>query len=85
MRLMLRASNCWARLRCAALFLATTSRPEVSLSSRCRMPGRKGPVHVRQAFEFEARALARVPEWMPLPGWVTMPLGLSTTRMCSSS
>ena len=61
---------------------ATTSRPEVSRSSRWTIPARTGssPPAARPA-----SAWARVPVRCPRAGCTTTPAGLSTTSRCSSS
>ncbi len=71
---------------CAASVLATTSRPEVSLSSRCTMPGRfTPPMPESESPQWAISALTRVPVSCPAPGWTTSPAGLSRMTRDSSS
>ncbi len=42
-RAMVWSASCAERARCAKSFFAATSRPDVSLSMRCTMPGRRSP------------------------------------------
>ena len=72
--------------RCAASVLAATITPEVSLSSRCTMPGRATPpIPERLGPQCANSALTRVPVSLPGAGWAAMPAGLSTTIRCASS
>ena len=67
---------------CASSERATTSRPEVSRSSRCTMPGRSSSP---PAASCASSPCTSVPVAWPAPGWTTTPAGLSTTSRCSSS
>ena len=61
---------------------ATTSRPDVSRSSRCTMPGALG---IGAAGGPAAQGLGEGRPVCPGAGWVTSPAGLSTTSRSSSS
>src|SRR5437868_7022795 len=59
--------------------------PEVPLSRRWTTPGRAAPPTADQAPPRPRRAWTRVPVWCPGAGWTTIPAGLLTTAMSSSS
>src|SRR5262245_48747078 len=62
-----------------------TRRPEVPLSSRCTMPGRRGLPTSAMVGAWARTAAARVPRAWPAPGCTTSPAGLSITMTSSSS
>ena len=72
-----------ASRRCASGERATTSRPEVSRSSRWTIPGRSGSSP--PSTSCASRPCTSVPCACPGAGWTTSPAGLSTTSRCSSS
>src|SRR3990170_3602405 len=59
--------------------------PDVPLSRRWTMPGRRGPPTPAISGACASAAAARVPVDRPAPGCVTIPAGLSTTRTWASS
>ena len=75
---------CSDRLTCARSFLATSSRPDVSLSMRWTMPGRISPPTPERLSSRASSALTSVPDSLPAAGWTTMPEGLNTTATSSS-
>jgi hypothetical protein len=73
------SANSAARPWWAASFLATTSRPDVSLSRRWTIPGRlTPPTPDRLSPQWRISALTSVPAAWPGAGWTTSPAGLST-------
>src|SRR5436190_3489816 len=72
---------------CAASWRATISRPLVSRSRRCTIPGRWTPAmppHVEPS-PCASSALTKVPPLCPGDGWTTRPAGLSRISRSSSS
>ena len=64
-----RALSCAIRLACAASFLATISRPLVSRSRRCTIPGRSTPAIPPNRSPRASSALTSVPSAWPGAGW----------------
>ena len=80
-----RVENWRTRARWVGSSLATTRRPDVPLSRRWTMPGRRTPPTPERSVTWRRSALTRVPSGVPAPGWTTRPAGLSTTMICGSS
>ena len=76
-----RASSMRTSAVCAASVRATTSRPLVSLSSRCTMPARGSAASCGSC---ASSAFCSVRSGLPAPGCTTSPAGLSMTNTCWS-
>ena len=71
--------------RCARSVLATSSSPDVSLSSRWTIPSRSSPPTSDSGPPRPLSAFTSVPLQLPGAGCTTIPAGLSTTSTSSSS
>ena len=79
------AASCAVSPSYAAWVLASTSSPEVSLSRRWTIPGRRAPPTPAISGAWASAAAASVPSMRPRRDGSTMPAGLSTTSTCASS
>src|SRR6266545_876757 len=84
-RVTVRRSIAPASRRCARSLFATTSRPEVSRSSRCTMPGRPSVDPLDSSVPRPTSTFTSESFQWPGPGCTTSPAGLSSTARCSSS
>ena len=85
-RVKLWAWICSASFWWAVSFLATISKPLVSLSMRWTIPGRITPLMPESLSpQWYSKALTKVPSGFPGAGWTTMPWGLFTTSKSPSS
>ena len=82
---MLRCRKPSLSLACAKSFLATSTMPEVSLSSRCTMPGRSGSPVSDSDCPRPSSAFTSVPCEFPAPACTIIPAGLLTAMTSSSS
>ena len=83
--------NCFWSQSSLSLFFAVIMTPDVSLSRRWTIPGRRGSLDTAAASKTELQpqwnksAFTSVPDQFPAAGWVTMPCFLLMTAAFSSS